>query len=119
LIDCDVCQRYVNGVERGYSSSYPPEELCTDGDFGNDYPCERMVVRFEEGVGGGDFDTESYVLIERADATNLDAQKVLGDAVRDWSAVDWSAHPYWQLFWDGSAPVWFDSAADAITKVLL
>jgi hypothetical protein len=78
-----------------------------------------MIERFEEGVGGGDFDTESYVLIERADATDLDAQKVLGDAVRDWSAVDWRAHPYWQLFWDGRAPVWFDSAADAITELLL
>jgi hypothetical protein len=63
----------------------PGEAECFDGDFGNDHPCERMLSRIKE-----------------------DYWDVLGT----WPDVDWSKRPYWQIFYDETAPVGFDTVEE-------
>jgi hypothetical protein len=57
-IDCEDCPHYEfyeGRTEGDPDSCYPDEAECSDGDFGNDHPCERMLSRIEEGLEDGDF----------------------------------------------------------------
>jgi hypothetical protein len=99
-MDCEGCPHCVERAGRtggDPDDCRPPEFVCNDGDFGGDYPCERMLARIEEGIDDAEFDTESSALM----------------------ATPWSAYPYWQIFYDGRAPAGFGSLEEVCKAIFL
>jgi hypothetical protein len=39
------------------------------------------------------------------------------DVLAAWPDTDWSEYPYWQIFYDGTAPVGFDTVEEVYEEV--
>jgi hypothetical protein len=51
LMDCDACPSYRFRRARigaDPDRCYPREEYCSDGDFGNEYLCKRLLGRIAD-----------------------------------------------------------------------
>jgi hypothetical protein len=120
FVDCGGCLRYgqVNGRVGGDPSRcYPVKEKCFDGDFGNEYPCERMLSRIEEGLRDGDFMSADFELVESEYMLSPGNRSDYSNEFAAWPAIDWGSRPYWQLFYDEREPIGFDSALEVYDKV--
>jgi hypothetical protein len=111
--DCP-CYRFHKGRTAGDPDRcYPDEAACADGDFGNEYPCSRMLSRIEEGLRNTDFGFPLSYLVEGRRLT----EKEYWDVLEAWPDVEWTTHPYWQVFYDETVPVGFDSVEEVYEEV--
>jgi hypothetical protein len=119
FMDCGGCPHYTDLAGRSWGDPdycYPPDSACADGDFGDVYPCERMLSRIADGLRDGDFQFGSYELIESSYLLGAGRPDYL-EALAAWPDVDWSASPYWQIFYDERKPIGFDSAKEVCYKL--
>jgi hypothetical protein len=120
FFDCEDCpdyELYRGRTEGDPNSCYPDEAECTDGDFGNDYPCERLLSRIEVGLEDGDFGFSRSYLVNNWCLTDPETREDYWDVLSAWPDVDWDLHPYWQIFYDETAPVGFDTAEEVYKEV--
>ncbi|MDR1095480.1 MAG: hypothetical protein LBL31_03750 [Spirochaetaceae bacterium] len=119
-IDCEDCpsyEFYEGRTEGDPDSYYPGEAECSDGDFGNGHPCERMLSRIEEGLEDGDFDFPRYYLLNSRYLTGSETKEDYWDELSAWPDTDWATHPYWQIFYDKTAPAGFDTVEEVYEGV--
>jgi hypothetical protein len=84
FIDCEGCpcyEFYKGRTEGDPDSCYPDEAKCSDGDFGNDYPCERMLSRIEEGLEDGDFGFSLFYLVNSKYLTDSETKEDYWDVL--------------------------------------
>jgi hypothetical protein len=122
FMDCEGCPHY--SVRRGSASGDPDscwldEAECSDGDFGNDRPCERMLSRIKEGLEDGDFGFSRSFLLTRWHFADITIREIYWDVLSAWPDVDWDSHAYWQLFYDTTDPVGFDTVEEVYEEVFL
>jgi hypothetical protein len=115
--DC-TCYKFHRGRTEGDPDRcYPDEAECFDGDFGSDYPCGRMLSRIEEGLQDGDFEFSLYYLVNSRLLTDPETKEDYWDVLEAWPDIDWGKHPYWQIFYDETAPAGFDTAEEVYEEV--
>jgi hypothetical protein len=120
FMDCEGCPHYKFHAGRTWGdpdSCYPDESECTDGDFGNDYPCERMLSRIEECIEDGDFGFSLSYLVSSWRLTDPETKEDYQDVLEAQPDTDWTKHPYWRIFYDETDPVGFDTAGEIYTEV--
>jgi hypothetical protein len=120
FMDCEGCPCYEfhGGVTEGDPDGcYPDEAECSDGDFGNDHPCDRMLSRIEEGLEEGEFCFARYYFVNGWCLTDPETKSGYWDVLEAWPDIDWNAHLYWQIFYDETAPVGFDTAREVYEEV--
>jgi hypothetical protein len=120
FMDCEGCPYYKFHEGRAWGdpdSCYPDEDECLDGDFGNEYPCERMLSRLEEGLQDGDFNFSSSYLVNAWCLTESGTKEDYQDVLGAWPEIDWSKHLYWRIFYDATTPVGFDTAEEVYKEV--
>jgi hypothetical protein len=79
-----------------------------------------MIRRVEEGLSGREFDNERFVLASLENLTNsYYASGRYAEELGAWPDVDWSAHPYWQIFHSDAAPIGFDTPEEVCEKVFM
>jgi hypothetical protein len=119
-MDCEGCPYYKFHKGRTWGdpdSCYPDEAECSDGDFGNDHPCERMLSRIKEGLEDGDFGFSLSFLISRWNLADSEIKEDYWDVLSAWPDVDWDEHPYWRIFYDETDPVGFDTIEEVYEEV--
>jgi hypothetical protein len=99
-------------------SCYPEEERCAEGGFDGDHLCKRMIAAIEEGIQNGVFDGWEFDVVSAAWMQSDEAREFYRESPMELPDVDWSAHPYWQLFYDERAPIGFDTIAEVYRKAL-
>jgi hypothetical protein len=120
FMDCEDCSHYkvYKGRTQGDPyNCYPGEAECSDGDFGSYHPCERMLSRIEEGLSDGDFAFSLSYLVSSRCLTEPETKECYWDVIEAWPGVDWNGHPYWQIFYDETAPRGFDTATEVYEEV--
>jgi hypothetical protein len=120
FMDCGDCPYYK--VRKGRTGGdpddcYPDEAECSDGDFGNDHPCGRMLSRIAEGLQDGDFGFSLSYLVNAWRLTESETKEDYWDVLGAWPDIDWSEHPCWQIFYDETAPVGFDTVEEVYREV--
>jgi hypothetical protein len=68
-----------------------------------------MLSRIEEGLEDGDFDFSQYYFVNSRCLTDSDTKE---DVLSAWPDVDWTEHLYWQIFYNGKAPIGFNTAEE-------
>jgi hypothetical protein len=68
-----------------------------------------MLARIAEGLEDGDFGFSTFCLVTAGCLTDPEMKEGYGDVLGAWPDTDWSGHPYWQVFYDETAPVGFDT----------
>jgi hypothetical protein len=76
-----------------------------------------MLSRIEEGLQDGDFGFSLSYLVNAWCLTDPETKEDYWDVLGAWPDIDWSKHPYWQIFYDDTAPVGFDTAAEVYAAV--
>jgi hypothetical protein len=76
-----------------------------------------MLSRIEEGLRDGDFGFSLSYLVNRWCLTDSETKEDYWDVLAAWPEVDWSKHRYWQIFYDETAPVGFDTAKEVYKEV--
>jgi hypothetical protein len=72
-----------------------------------------MISRIEEGLQDGDFNFSRYYLVDAWCLSDLETKDDYWDVLAAWPDIDWSSHRYWQIFYDSTDPVGFDTAEAA------
>jgi hypothetical protein len=120
FMDCEGCPHYKfhkGGTWGDPDSYYPDESECSDGDFGNDHPCGRVLSRIEEGIRDGDFGFSLSYLVSARCLTDPEMKEVYRDVLGAWPDIDWSKYRYWQIFYDDTAPAGFDTVKEVYEEV--
>jgi hypothetical protein len=76
-----------------------------------------MLSRIEEGLRDGDFSFSLSYLVNSWCLTESETKEDYWDVLEAWPDVDWSKHPYWQIFYDATAPVGFDTVGEVYAEV--
>jgi hypothetical protein len=76
-----------------------------------------MLSRIEEGLQDGDFGFSLSYLVDARCLTESETKDAYWDVLGTWPDIDWSKHPYWQIFYDDTAPVGFDTAEEVYAGV--
>jgi hypothetical protein len=76
-----------------------------------------MLSRIREGLDDGDFGFSRSYLVSSWYLTESEAKEGYWDVLGSWPDIDWTEHPYWQIFYDETAPVGFDTAAEVYREV--
>jgi hypothetical protein len=119
-MDCGGCPyyRFHRGRTGGDPDTCCPDEAeCLDGDFGSNHPCDRMISRIEEGLRDGDFAFSLSYLVNSWCLTDPETKDDYWDVLAAWPDIDWSEHPYWQIFYGTESPAGFDTAEEVYEEV--
>jgi hypothetical protein len=76
-----------------------------------------MLSRIEEGLQDGDFGFSLSYLVNGRCLTESGAKEDYWDVLSAGPDVDWTRHPYWQIFYDEIAPVGFDTVREVYEEV--
>jgi hypothetical protein len=116
-VDCPYYKFHKGRTGGDPDSCYPDEAECSNGDFGNDYPCERMRSRIKEGLQDGDFDFSLSCLVNAWCLTDPETKEEYSAVLEAWPDINWSEHPYWRVFYDDTAPMGFDTVEEVYAEV--
>ena len=96
-IDCPSYRRQAAHITADAYDSEPEEAECSDGDFGGDYPCDRMLGAINDRILDGELETEHGRFIDREWAKQIQQ----GDTdceVEPWFMdFDFSPAPFWWI----------------------
>jgi hypothetical protein len=74
-----------------------------------------MLSRIEEGLQDDEFNFSRFYLVDRWRLA--DCEEEYWDVLGAWPDIDWSKHPYWQIFYDETAPAGFDTVREVYREV--
>jgi hypothetical protein len=120
FMDCEGCPCHKVSMGKTWGdpdTCCPGEVECFDGDFGNGYPCSRMLSRIEEGLRDGDFAFARSYLVNAWCLTDPEIKENYRDVLAAWPDVAWDKHPYWRIFYDETSPMGFNTAAEVYKEV--
>jgi hypothetical protein len=116
-VGCSSFKLYVGKTQGDPYNCYPDESECSEGDFGRNYLCSRILARLGEGLRDGDFSFSNSFLTEARYLTDPEMRSDYADVLEARPDVDWSEHSYWQIFYDATAPEGFDTLKEIYEKV--
>jgi hypothetical protein len=116
-VGCNSFKLHVGKTQGDPYDCYPDESECSEGDFGRKYLCSRMLARLEEGLRDGDFSFCNSFLTEGRYLSDPEMRYAYADVLEACPGVDWGGHSYWQIFYDKTAPVGFDTLEDIYEKL--
>jgi hypothetical protein len=76
-----------------------------------------MRSRIEEGLQDGGFGFSRFYVVDRGCLTDPETRGDYAEVLAAWPDIDWKEHPYWQLFYDDTAPAGFDTVREVYTAL--
>jgi hypothetical protein len=103
--ECDKFHWYAERLTADPYNSSPADAECADGDFGERYPCGRMLDALEKRIAAG-LETEEGRFYTR------DALASLWEETRGGVDLRYKEHPYWWIDEEGERPKAYDTLAE-------